>query len=55
MAKKIVINPQDFEKIIQYITEQPVHFGNAKKAVEIQAILTSVQLMDIEVKPDNNA
>lgn len=48
--KKVVIEPADFDKLVTYITTQPVKFGNAAQAVEISEIFKRVMLMDIEMK-----
>jgi hypothetical protein len=50
MAKKVVIEPADFDKLVVYITNQPVRFNSAAQAVEINEIFKRVQMMDIELK-----
>ena len=50
MTKKVVIDPEDFEKLVLYITRQPVNFQYADKAGEVKAIIARAQIMDIDIK-----
>lgn len=50
MAKKIVIDPEDFDKLVWYVTTRVVRFNEAQQAVDITAIIRRVTLMDIEIK-----
>jgi hypothetical protein len=50
MAKKVVIDPVDFDKIAAFITMRPVAFNDAAKAAEIAEIFKRVQVMEIEIK-----
>jgi hypothetical protein len=45
---KVVINPEDFEKIANYIIETPVPFGRIQQANEVkQILLKKTQTMNI--------
>ena len=48
--KKIVIDPADFSKIVQYIHFQPVSFQYLNKAMEVKSIIERATVMDIEMK-----
>jgi hypothetical protein len=47
MEKKVVLSPEDFDKIVRYVTNIPVHFNTAVMAVEMQEIFKRVKLMNI--------
>lgn len=50
MAKKVVIEPNDFKKIVDYLTSLPVPFQALEKAVEIKSILLKIRIMELEMK-----
>jgi uncharacterized iron-regulated protein len=49
MAKKVVIEVEDYNKLVSYITSQPVPFVLAAQAAEVDTILRRSILMDIEI------
>ena len=50
--QKVVIEVEDFNKIVQYITTQPVAFRSAQKAVEIDEILKRVKVGEVKEEPE---
>jgi len=54
MGRKVVVNPEDFNKIVDYIVNQPISFINASKAVEINEIIQNVQIFDIEFNTEKD-
>jgi hypothetical protein len=50
MAKKAVMEVDDFNLLVGFITKQSVPFHNAAIAVEVNAALNRATLMDIEIK-----
>ena len=52
MAKKVVIEPEDYEKLVKYIASQSVPFQNVSAAAEVDAILRKSVLMEIEIKEE---
>ena len=53
MAKKVVLEVEDFNKLVSYISSQPVPFQNVNNAAEVDSILRKAVLMDIKmVEPD---
>jgi hypothetical protein len=54
MAKKVVMDPADFEKLVNYITSQTVNYAGLEKALEIKKIMLGVKLVDLlEAVPDS--
>ena len=49
MAKKVVIDPEDFDKLVQFVTNQSVPFHNLKPAAEVDYILRNITVMDIQI------
>jgi hypothetical protein len=52
MPKKVIMDPEDFSKLVDYIIHQPVRFEQAGKAVEIKATIEKAVLMEIEIKEE---
>jgi hypothetical protein len=48
--KKVILELEDFNKIVNYITTQSIPFINAPKAVEITEILKKVRVAEVEEK-----
>ena len=56
MAKKVVVDPDQRNKVVDYITSKPLNFYDAQKAVEVNQILREATMMDIQVvAPDPQA
>ena len=49
MANKVVVDPDQWSKLVDYITSKPLTFYEAKKAVEVDQILRTATMMDITV------
>jgi hypothetical protein len=47
--KKVVLDPEDFEKLVVYVSSIPVNFKYASKAVEIQEVIKKAQVMNLEM------
>jgi hypothetical protein len=47
MAKKVVLDPEGFEKVVAFVTDQKVKFNHLKRATDVAAILGSAVQMDI--------
>jgi hypothetical protein len=52
IMKKVVLEIDDFNKIVTYITSQLVPFQNASKAVEITEIIKKAKIAELELKED---
>jgi hypothetical protein len=52
MAKKVVIEPEDYEKLVKYIASQSVPFQSVTVAAEVSSILKKSILMEIELKEE---
>jgi hypothetical protein len=48
--KKVIIDPADFKKIVEFLTSQNIPFTQAAKAVEISEILKRVQIIEVSQK-----
>lgn len=48
-VKKVAISPSDWEKIVRYLFDMPVSFGNADKAAEIKSIIENVLWLDVKI------
>jgi len=46
-VKKVAIEPNDWEKIVVYLSNTPVAFANAENAAEINKILSRVLWLDV--------
>jgi hypothetical protein len=55
MTRKVVIAPEDFAQIQEYISSLPVPFAMAEQAAEVKKALKNIQLMDIEIKEQSNS
>jgi len=51
MAQKVVLDPEGFEKVVAFVTDQKVSFNHLKRAADVAAILSSAQQMDITITP----
>jgi 3-methyladenine DNA glycosylase/8-oxoguanine DNA glycosylase len=47
MAQKVVLDPEKFEKVVSFVTDQKVSINHLKRATEVVQILSGAQLMDI--------
>ena len=47
MAQKVVLDPEGFEKVVAFVTDQKVTFNHLKRAMEVAAILNEAVSMDI--------
>jgi hypothetical protein len=47
--KKVIIDPEEFKKIVEFIASQSMLF---EKAVELNNILVNVKIMEVETIPD---
>jgi hypothetical protein len=55
MTRKVVIAPEDFARIQDFINSMPVPFAMVEQASEVKKAMKNIQLMDIEIKePQNN-
>jgi hypothetical protein len=50
MAQKIIIDPTDFAKIIDFFRNNPVSFAMIEQAAEIKIILRKAQVINFETK-----
>jgi len=50
MTKKVVMSPEDFVKISDYINAMHVPFADIEKAIQVKESLKKYQVMDIEIK-----
>jgi hypothetical protein len=50
--KKVTLNPEDYQKIVNYIVSMAVPFQRANEAAEIGKILNEAVIMEIEQKED---
>lgn len=48
--RKVVISPEDWEKIVKYIFGMPVSFENAEKAVGVKQSMNNVLLVDVNIE-----
>jgi hypothetical protein len=48
--KKVTLNPEDYQKIVNYIVSMLVPFHKANEAAEIGKLLNAVEIMEIEQK-----
>jgi hypothetical protein len=51
--KKVILEEEDFNKIVNYITTQTVRFQDAQKAVEIMEVLKRSKVAEVEEKQDS--
>ena len=52
MAKQVVISPENFDKLVHYVTNQPIpNLHNLKQVVEVASILQNAVVMDIQILP----
>ena len=47
MPKLVMISPEQFDKIVQYVINHPPSFNEIEKAMEIKKIFTEVEVRDI--------
>jgi hypothetical protein len=52
--KKVVIEPVDFKKIVEFLTSLSIPFLQVAKAAEVSEILKRVQIMDVEIPQGEN-
>lgn len=50
MIRKVVMSPEDFVKITDYINGMHVPFADIEKAVLVKEALKKCQVMDIDIK-----
>ena len=50
MERKIVMNPEDFEKLMNYLSIVPVPFALVEKAAEAKEAIKRAQAVDIKVE-----
>jgi hypothetical protein len=51
--KKVVMDLEDFEKLVNYVIKKPVLFADVEEAVEIKGIIKRAQIGDVEIKEMN--
>lgn len=54
IQRKVVISPEAFTKIAEYVNSLPVPFALVEKATDVKKALAEYQLMDIEIKEQPN-
>jgi hypothetical protein len=47
--KKVIIEPIDFKKIVEFLFSLSIPFSQVAKAAEVNEILKRVQIMDVEI------
>jgi hypothetical protein len=55
MGKIVLIKPDDFEKIVNYVMSVPINAGFASKCVEVQEAIRSAKVTEMKVEnvPEN--
>ena len=51
MAQKVVLDPEGFAKVVEFVTDQKVSFNHLKTAMNVAAILNEAVTMDITTIP----
>ena len=50
MALKVVLDPEDWKKILIHITRYPVPFQDVDKAAEVKAAIQKAETMDVNIQ-----
>ena len=53
--KKVIIDPEDWKKLTEYVEDLPVTFYKAEKAVEIQRIFRSAVMAEVQAEKPEKA